>query len=180
MEENDIYHERQRLQFCLMHALNNLLQEDSFSRNELDTIGNKLAAIDPDKERWSPFSLVLKPHHNALTGNYDANVLISALESRNKRVIWHDHRNHTSSINLIAETLVGILINIPVRRFGGLWKSRHWVAIRRIGDVWYNLDSDLAAPKAFSNADEQRGRSSSGEADGRKAVGGGECLSMEC
>ncbi|PKU87272.1 Josephin-like protein [Dendrobium catenatum] len=192
MEDKSVYHERQRLQFCLLHALNNLLQkssrlcfltrlhatlpvlcpelgphaaapssleteQDCFTRAELDAIAEKLDHEDPEKGRWTPLSVVFKSHHNKLTGNYDVNVLISALEARKKTVVWHDRRNRASSINLSSETLLGVLLNIPVRRFAGLWRGRHWVSIRCIDGIWYNLDSDLSSPKPFQNLNELTG-----------------------
>lgn len=157
MEVKQIYHEKQRLQFCMLHALNNLLQEkDSFTRAELDAIADKLVHEDPNRDSWTPLSIIFKPHHNVLTGNYDVNVLITALESRRKRVVWHDRRNGASSINLFGETLMGLMLNIPVTKFGGLWRGRHWVALRSIGGLWYNLDSDLAAPKPFQREEEAK------------------------
>lgn len=162
MEEqikSEIYHERQRLQFCLLHALNNLFQEkDTFTRADLDAIAEKLILDDPTRVRWTPISVVFKPHHNLLTGNYDVNVLIAALERRGKNVVWHDRRNGASSIDLDgSETgLMGIVLNIPVRRYGGLWKGRHWVTLRKIDGVWYNLDSDLKAPIPFKDVDDVR------------------------
>ncbi|KAK6933047.1 Josephin domain [Dillenia turbinata] len=163
MEEpnTQIYHEGQKLQFCLLHALNNLFQEkDTFTRAELNTISENLLAQDPEKPNWTPFSFVFKPHHNSLTGNYDVNVLIAALESKSKTVIWHDRRNDVSSINFDGsesgdgKSLMGIVINVPVRKFGGIWRSRHWVTIRKVGSVWYNLDSDFVEPQAFRDANE--------------------------
>lgn len=154
-----IYHERQRMQFCLLHSLNNLFQqEDAFTRASLNEIAEKLVLDDPNRESWSPFSVLFKPHHNALTGNYDINVLFSALEGKGKKVVWHDRRNGASSINLDASdnTLMGIVLNVSVRRFGGLWKSRHWVTVKNIDGVWYNLDSDLIAPEPFKDAEEVR------------------------
>ncbi|XXG75391.1 hypothetical protein AAC387_Pa07g3908 [Persea americana] len=160
MEESskeEIYHEKQRLQFCLLHALNNLLQEkDLFNRADLDAIANQLVHIDPQKENWNPLSLIFKPHHNTLTGNYDINVLIAALEGKGKKVVWHDRRNGASSIDLSLseEDLIGIIVNIPVSKYGGLWRSRHWVALKRIDGLWYNLDSDLDAPKPLKHEEE--------------------------
>ncbi|WCJ29253.1 JOSEPHIN-like protein [Euphorbia peplus] len=150
-----VYHERQKLQFCLMHTLNNLFQKkEEFSRLSLDSIAQKLVLDDPDRQNWTPLSIVFKPHHNSLTGNYDINVLIAALESKGKTVIWHDKRIGASSIDLDDDTLFGIVLNVEVRRYAGFWKSRHWLALRKIGGVWYNLDSDLRNPLAFENADE--------------------------
>ena len=124
----------------------------------MNAVSEKLMLDEPKREGWTPLSLIFKPHHNVFTGNYDVNVLISALEEKGKSVVWHDHRNGASSINLDAasDSLMGIVLNVSVRRFVGLWKSRHWVTLRRIDGVWYNLDSDLAAPEPFKDTDDVR------------------------
>ncbi|KAG2288913.1 hypothetical protein Bca52824_048517 [Brassica carinata] len=157
--ESQIYHERQRLQFCLLHSLNNLFQDkDAFTRESLNSIAEKLVADDPNKETWTtPLSLLLKPHHNTLTGNYDVNVMIAALEGKGKSVVWHDKRHGASSVDLGADNLMGVVLNAPVKRYGGLWRSRHWVVMRKINGVWYNLDSDLVVPLRFKDEDEVRG-----------------------
>ncbi|XP_022752659.1 josephin-like protein [Durio zibethinus] len=156
-EQNQIYHERQRLQFCLLHSLNNLFQQkDAFTGASLNSVAEKLVLDDPSKEIWTPFSLVFKPHHNSVTGNYDINVLIAALEGKGKTLIWHDSRNGASAIDLNDGMLMGIVINVPVRRYGGLWKGRHWMALRKIDGVWYNLDSDLQEPQCFKDCGEVR------------------------
>ncbi|XP_010422235.1 PREDICTED: josephin-like protein [Camelina sativa] len=158
--ESQIYHERQRLQFWLLHSLNNLFQDKvAFTRESLNSIAEKLVEDDPNKETWkTPLSLLLKPHHNTLTGNYDVNIMITALEGKGKSVVWHDKRSVASSIDLDGtETLMGIVLNVPVKRYGGLWRSRHWVVVRRINGVWYNLDSDLVVPQMFKDGDEVRG-----------------------
>ncbi|XP_013632677.1 PREDICTED: josephin-like protein [Brassica oleracea var. oleracea] len=156
--ESQIYHERQRLQFCLLHSLNNLFQyKDAFTRESLNSIAEKLVADDPNKETWTtPLSFLLKPHHNTLTGNYDVNVMIAALEGKGKSVAWHDKRHGASSIDLDADALMGVVLNVPVKRYGGLWRSRHWVVMRKINAVWYNLDSDLVVPQRFKDEDEVR------------------------
>ncbi|VVB01848.1 unnamed protein product [Arabis nemorensis] len=156
--ESQIYHERQRLQFCLLHSLNNLFQDkDAFTKESLNSIAEKLVADDPNRETWTPLSFLLKPHHNTLTGNYDVNVMIAALEGKGKRVVWHDKRTGASSIDLDADALMGIVLNVPVKRYGGLWRSRHWVVMRKINGVWYNLDSDLVVPYLFKDEDEVKG-----------------------
>ncbi|PKI66457.1 josephin-like protein [Punica granatum] len=156
-EKPNIYHEKQRLQFCLLHSLNNLFQqEDTFTKESLNLIAERLVLDDPTKEAWTPLSVLFKPHHNTLTGNYDINVLISALESKGKSVVWHDRRYGASSIGLDHERLMGIVLNVPVRRYAGLWRTRHWITVRKIDGVWYNLDSDLRSPQAFENAEEAK------------------------
>ncbi|PWA45057.1 Machado-Joseph disease protein MJD [Artemisia annua] len=158
-EKKMIYHERQKLQFCLLHALNNLFQEkNAFTRKHLDEIAEKLVLNDPYKGHWTPLSVIFKPHHNSFTGNYDINVLISAVEGKGKRVVWHDRRNKASSINLDEpeSKLMGIVLNIPVKRYGGIWKGRHWVSLRRINGVWYNLDSDFSSPYTYESTEDLR------------------------
>nr|VDD13915.1 unnamed protein product [Brassica oleracea] len=156
--ESQIYHERQRLQFCLLHSLNNLFQDkDAFTREGLDSISEVLGTDDPCQETWTPLSLLLKPHHNTLTGNYDVNVMIAALEGKGKSVEWHDKRYGAYSINLGADTLMGIVLNVPVTRYVGLWRSRRWVVMRKINGVWYNLDCDLTVPQPFTSEDEVKG-----------------------
>lgn len=123
----------------------------------MNSIAEKLVADDPNKETLTPLSFLFKPHHNTLTGNYDVNVMIAALEGKGKSVDWHDKRNGASSIDLDADTLMGIVLNVPVKRYGGLWRSRHWVVMRKINGVWYNLDSDLVVPHPFKDEDEVKG-----------------------
>ncbi|KAJ4903232.1 Josephin-like protein [Raphanus sativus] len=156
--EPQIYHERQRLQFCLLHSLNNLFQDkDAFTREGLDSISEELGTDGPCQETWTPLSLLVKPHHNTLTGNYDVNVMIAALEGKGKSVEWHDKRRGAYSINLGADTLMGIVLNVPVTRYVGLWRSRRWVVMRKIDGVWYNLDCDLTVPQPFRDEDEVKG-----------------------
>ncbi|KAK1394280.1 Ubiquitinyl hydrolase 1 [Heracleum sosnowskyi] len=158
-QQKDVYHEKQKLQFCLLHSLNNLFQEkNAFTRADLNAIAEKLVLDDPTRGKWTPLSLIFKPHHNAVTGNYDINVLIAALEGKGKRVVWHDRRNGAASLDLDGSEgkLMGIVLNVPERKYGGLWRSRHWVALRRIEGVWYNLDSDFAAPYTFKDTEEVR------------------------
>lgn len=152
-----IYHEKQSLQLCLLHCLNNLFQgKDAFTRMELNAIAESLNHDDPNRGAWTPLSVIFKPHYNALTGNYDINVLIAALEAKGKKVVWHDRRNGASTIDFdgTENELMGIVLNVRVRKLLGLWKGRHWFTLRRIGGIWYNLDSDFSAPYSFKDTEE--------------------------
>ena len=51
---------------------------------------------------------------------------------------------------------MGIVLNIPVKKDVGLWRSRHWVTLRTVGGVWYNLDSDFSTPYQFKDTEEVR------------------------
>lgn len=130
-------------------------EKDAFTRTTLNAIAEKLQLDNPNQTSWTPLSVVFKSHHNVLTGNYDINVLIAALEGRGKTVVWHDRRCGADTINL-DDRLFGIVVNVPVKRYGGLWKGRHWIALRRVDNVWYNLDSDFSEPYEFKNSEEIR------------------------
>lgn len=141
-----MYHERQRLQFCALHVLNNLFQQEAFCKEDLDSICYSLspdAAINPHK---SVFGL----------GNYDVNVLTMALQKKNYQFIWFDKRKDLGMLDLI--NIYGFIINkmykprclgveIPI-------KQRHWVAVRNINGCFYDLDSKLDAPKCIGNNEE--------------------------
>eukprot|EP00246_Nothoceros_aenigmaticus_P004603 TRINITY_DN16200_c0_g1_i1.p1 TRINITY_DN16200_c0_g1~~TRINITY_DN16200_c0_g1_i1.p1 ORF type:complete len:192 (-),score=17.55 TRINITY_DN16200_c0_g1_i1:11-586(-) len=133
---------------CIMLAVQN---EDIFSKSELDKIADGLSTWEASSETWNPLSLIYKPHRNAITGNYDANVLLAALKSRAKEVIWYDRRKGCGGLDLLGsqDGMLGIMINIQRNTLAGLWKGRHWVALRNIRGTWYNLDSDLPAPVPF-------------------------------
>ncbi|KAL2644054.1 hypothetical protein R1flu_011641 [Riccia fluitans] len=152
-----IYHERQRLQLCLLHALNNLLQgENAFSRKELDGIADNLPMMIAGGDKWHPLSMIFKWHRNSFTGDYDVNVLIAALGSRGKEVIWYDRRKGMNGWNVeeYGGRLTGIIVNVLSRKFLNMWKGRHWVALREINGQWYNLDSDLESPRVFEHGEE--------------------------
>ena len=77
-----MYHERQRLQFCALHVLNNLFQEETFCKQDLDDI---CYSLSPDA--------TVNPHKSFLgLGNYDVNVLTMALQTKDYQFIWFDKR----------------------------------------------------------------------------------------
>uniref|UniRef100_A0A8C9L437 ubiquitinyl hydrolase 1 n=1 Tax=Panthera tigris altaica TaxID=74533 RepID=A0A8C9L437_PANTA len=77
-----VYHERQRLELCAVHALNNVLQQQLFSQEAADEICKRLA---PDSR--------LNPHRSLRgTGNYDVNVIMAALQGLGLATVWWDRR----------------------------------------------------------------------------------------
>ncbi|XP_068144934.1 josephin-like protein [Drosophila tropicalis] len=144
MPRSQIYHEKQTRQLCALHALNNLFQgAESFSKAELDDI-----CINLSPDTW------VNPHRSVLgLGNYDINVIMTALELRNYQTVWFDKRKDPDCIDLDA--IVGFILNIPSDyRFGVVTlplRRRHWIAVRRIGTVYYNLDSKLRQPELVGN-----------------------------
>ena len=69
-------------ELCALHALNNVLQRREFSEKQLDAICDQLAPGS-----W------LNPHRSLLgTGNFDVNVLMTALQLRGRDARWFDRR----------------------------------------------------------------------------------------
>ncbi|XP_028395537.1 josephin-2-like [Dendronephthya gigantea] len=141
-----MYHERQSLQFCALHVLNNLFQERVFSKQELDDI---CYSLNPDA--------TINPHKSMFgLGNYDVNVLTVALQLKDYEFIWFDKRIDLTSLDLT--NIYGIVLNkfykpkclgleIPIKR-------RHWLAIQKVDESFYNLDSKLDVPKYIGNEDD--------------------------
>lgn len=158
-KSNSMYHEKQRLQFCALHVLNNLFGRAEFERSELDAIC----------ERMTPNHSWFNPHRSFLgTGNYDVNVLMAALSDRNYDMNWYDKRKNLEDLD--ERKLCGIIINLESKKnkflkFPFLW-GNHWICLRRrkslevdnssdVGaDTWFNLDSKLPLPQKIGNWNE--------------------------
>lgn len=132
-----VYHEQQRLMRCAQHTINGLLQEPAFDAAALTEIALNLDA-------GGKLSLA---HRWPVLGNYDINVLVLALQQRGYEVRWWDRRKSIEQLRSSAEldTSLGLVLN-ERRALLGFIPSRHWLAVRRVDGVWYDLDSRLRAP----------------------------------
>lgn len=143
-DDTNIYHEKQSRELCALHALNNLFQKSkAFTQKELDEICNIL----------SPGSYI-NPHRSMLgLGNYDVNVIILALQQKDFDTMWFDKRRSPSDLNL--DSIFGFILNIPTDlRWGILHlpvQRKHWIAVRKVNGVFYNLDSKLNRPQLIGN-----------------------------
>lgn len=142
-----IYHERQSKELCAVHALNNIFQKRTFTQAVMDEVCSNLAPSS-----W------LNPHKSILgLGNYDINVIMTAVQAQTEcEVIWFDKRKDPKTIEI--EKVVGFLLNIPsTYDIGGglftlpLLNRRHWIAIKEVNTVFYNLDSKLKKPEAIGS-----------------------------
>ena len=79
----EIYHERQRLQMCAIHAINNLFQgAHILCREEMNDVCKEL-----NPSSW------FNPHMSMFgIGNYDINAIMAVLSKRGYEVIWFDKR----------------------------------------------------------------------------------------
>ncbi|RIA99080.1 Machado-joseph disease protein MJD [Glomus cerebriforme] len=154
------YHERQSLWFCGQHTLNNLFQDEVFTKEQLDNIAIKLTKqTSLEVSTWS--SYFINPHKSIFGGNYDINVLEMALMNKDLEIQWFDVRKDIRTvIQFTDKTLFGLILNVPSSRFY-FWTSYHWIAIKpflnqdngKAAEV-YNLDSKLSGPKKFENLEE--------------------------
>lgn len=144
-----IYHEKQKWELCALHALNNLFQDEkAFTKQNLDELCQGL----------SPGSVV-NPHKSMLgLGNYDVNVIMRAVQSKECEAIWWDKRRDMKDINF--SNIIGFILNIlsplqfgfvsvPIRR-------KHWIAVRQVDGVYYNLDSKLTKPSEIGSQEDLR------------------------
>uniref|UniRef100_A0A023FCU3 Josephin-2 n=2 Tax=Triatoma infestans TaxID=30076 RepID=A0A023FCU3_TRIIF len=144
---NGIYHEKQVKELCALHALNNLFQSrDAFTKAELDEICQSLSP-----HVW------INPHKSLLgLGNYDVNVIMAALQRKGCEAIWFDKRKSPDCLQL--SHIRGFILNVPSDyRLGFVLlplRKRHWIAIRKIAGVYYNLDSKLDAPNVIGQETE--------------------------
>lgn len=142
-----MYHEKQRLQLCALHVLNNLFQkEKAFTKADLDQICLRLS---PDA--------FINPHRSLLgLGNYDINVIMAALQSRDLMTVWFDKRKDVDCLELTS--IKGLIVNMPYQLSIGFLKfpfsQKHWFVIREIDGTYFNLDSKLSVPEKIGDTGE--------------------------
>ncbi|NXK15363.1 JOS2 protein, partial [Herpetotheres cachinnans] len=174
-----LYHERQRLELCAVHALNNVLQRPCFTQEAADEICKRHAAPwssprppPPIFNYFGSFPYLfniffgrlapdarLNPHRSLLgTGNYDVNVIMAALQSLELAAVWWDKRR--SLERLALSQILGFILNVPSHVSLGFvalpLRRKHWLAVRQLRGTYYNLDSKLRAPVAIGGEAELR------------------------
>eukprot|EP01083_Nonionella_stella_P296646 1007696_1 len=140
-----IYHEHQSSQLCARHCLNNLLQGQYFTEFDLSKI-----ALDLDKEEQALLAqdgdenngLIEWLKHNPQSqnvsddGNFSIQVLRRALSNLGLK-IYHFGHEQVKQAQEHPEKETGFICNLQA----------HWFAIRRIGGLWYNLNSLSGLPE---------------------------------
>jgi josephin len=147
-EKLNLYHEKQKLQLCALHSLNNLFQNNHFDKHALDAIVHEF-----DKSWcWNEYS-------SLFTGNYDLTIILEALKRKGYTLRAIDINEAFERFDF--KDCFGLLLNITIERpyFDRLplvrkftKPSRHWLAIKSIdGEQFYDLDSKLSKPKLIGN-----------------------------
>lgn len=136
LKDRKIYFEKQSQdRLCGLHCLNSLLQGPFFDVVQLSDI-----ALELDKKE----SLLLnkQQHENVdVDGNYNVQVLTEAL------------LNHGTTIKSISQNQVNSLLTNKMDTIQAFIfnSSTHWFCIRRINNIWYDLNSTNKTPKKISD-----------------------------
>jgi josephin len=139
-----LYHERQSLALCGVHAVNNLLQRKEYTKADFDVV---CVSLSEDNTSW------VNPHRSLLgIGDYDVNVVMLMLERHySQKITWWDGRKELHEGDLGG--CVGILWNTPSDSLlGWLLSGRHWIALLKVDDKWINLDSKLLEPQEIGSS----------------------------
>lgn len=142
----DLYHEKQKLYRCGLHAVNNILQRKEFTTKDFNRICS-------DLKKNSGKSSMFNPHRGWFNmGYYDVNVLAEALTSRGYEMQWFDMRKKPTEIEFDSPLLIGFIVNTTIENFAsyiGISKDNHWIALLKKDGEYYNLDSKMDSPHKF-------------------------------
>ena len=151
---NSLYHEKQKLGHCAVHALNNLFQEQWVDYDEMCEYARELHYAD------SPSCLSVNPYMSIIPymGYFDISVIIKALASKRKGTI-SEHITAAAGIDALELSVppdpaaaaragasppgeagemeegeagcVGFIVNVQQDSFLGLYSGRHWFSVLR-------------------------------------------------
>jgi hypothetical protein len=131
---NELYHEKQSLALCALHAVNNILQTKAYIKQDFDEIA------DQWDSKWS-----LWGNHRSVLGHYDINVIETALMQKGMETKWFDMRKGVE--NICDLEFDALLINSKSAwGFVPLVKTAHWSVCVSKKNVFWFLDSKSGVP----------------------------------
>ncbi|KAJ2156633.1 Josephin-1 [Coemansia sp. RSA 552] len=153
LRESPIYHEQQSFWLCAKHSLNNVLQSEVYSHDDLERIAKYLHSLHPAEGGWLKFN----SHKNFLGfGFYDVNVITAALHERGYDLLWQNRRTIIEEEDLAR--CVGIIIHIQPEWF---FRRGHWFAIKYFEQALEVPDIPklhVGQPRAARSAEERSER----------------------
>ena len=174
-----IYHEKQVGNFCAIHAANNLVGEKTFTVEDFESIKEELNIFEEEpnnvchricKSIFSVYGKCFKP--SSSKGNFDANVLMSALYKTKKiKLKFWDNRNKNIDeliLQFSEETCTGCIINLTgndnclmscfTKCLSLCFRANgHWIAIKKERDgKIYNLNSSFPNGPVQINKNEEQ------------------------
>ena len=163
---NSIYHEKQVGNFCAVHAANNLIGEKTFTVEDFESIKEELDIFEeePSNVCHRVCNVIVSFYNECFKsssseGNFDANVLMSALyKAKKTRLEFWDNRNKNINeliLQFSKDACIGCIINTNgndnciMSCFTSCLSlcfraNGHWIAIKKETDGnIYNLNSSL-------------------------------------
>lgn len=135
-----VYWEPQQAAFCGVHAVNNLLQGPFYSEWDFSKIGlalteeeRKLMAAQGTQTNDYLVFMAKDSTHVDASGNFSIEVIKKAVTNMSLTVTSLNHPAMKAA-KKAPEREIAFLCNL----------ANHWLTIRKIGGVWYNLNSITA------------------------------------
>jgi len=134
-----IYHEHQESALCARHCLNNLLQGAYYTEIDLADIAHTFDELEKqliaetsgvDSTEYLQWLQQNENQNVDSSGNFSVQVLQKALETFDLEMI-RLRKSELESDHYKPEFEDGFILN----------HQSHWFALRRIGIIWYNLNS---------------------------------------
>jgi ataxin-3 len=133
-----VYWEKQGAdRLCAVHCLNAALQGPVFSAGDLAVHAERL-----DREEASLGLTTGQSQNVDASGNFSIQVMNAALDDKGLTTVNMDRQDVSSQVSGDYSKMSGYICNSHARQ--------HWFTVRRVGSVWYNLDSLKHAPKEIS------------------------------
>ena len=135
-------HQSKYSQLCAVHCINSLLQGPFVNVSTLKDIAKKLDDMEKNLLIAQGINLGEEFTNMDDTGNFNIQVIIEALKTFNVEIIPMKTNECQQILMKNDNSLEGIIFN----------SSRHWFCIRKINNVWYNLNSanQLPGPQIIS------------------------------
>lgn len=152
-----MYHEKQHLAHCAVHAVNNLFQQEWITYSDFAKIAQKLHQLDMNNGISGSFSF--NPYKSIVPflGNFDVQCLAEALKFKKCRISEHiviASRISEKTLRVKDSSTVGYIINKEIPRWFGLRSSNHWFTVLPQDQEFVNLDSELSLPETFASESE--------------------------
>ena len=120
---------------CGLHSLNNLFQTPKlFTRDHLE-----IFVQEYDKRTF------FNDYRTLFFGNYDLRILIRAIDRLGFDVRQIDLYHDQSWYRLPWDEYFGLLVNL---------NGKHWLTIKNLQGIYYNLDSTLRKPMSIGTRDD--------------------------
>eukprot|EP00039_Didymoeca_costata_P001692 m.54333 g.54333 ORF g.54333 m.54333 type:complete len:244 (-) comp10918_c0_seq2:49-780(-) len=141
------FFEKQDGALCAQHALNALLQGAYFSAVDLAELARSLDELE--RQRMAESGLDSKDYlafMAADSNNYDDSGFFSSQVLSKALEVWN-----LEMIPVTNPAVATVRSNPSQENAYICWLQQHWFTLRKIDNVWYNLDSRQEAPQRITD-----------------------------